>query len=132
MTMAKLAPSLPAELGVELVADAALLVVEARLPEVVFAPVVLARVLETAAEVVLAELEVELARVEEAELVVEEELAVEEELVVEELALEEELDFEELVEVVELELELELDTSLSCAPSLPSTLMLCQLPVRSP
>lgn len=130
MTMAKLAPSLPAELGVELVADAALLVVEAGLPEVVFAPVVLAPVLETAAEVVLAELEVEVARVEEAEPVVVEELAVEEELVVEELALEEVLDFEELVEVGEPELEL--DTSLSCAPSLPSTLMLCQLPVRSP
>lgn len=124
MTIAKLAPSLPAELGVELVADAALLVVEARLPEVVFAPVVLAPVLETAAEVVLAELEVEVARVEEAEPVVVEEL------VVEELALEEELDFEELLEVGELELELV--TSLSCAPSLPSILMLSQLPVRSP
>lgn len=132
MTMAKFAPRVPAALVFTTVAEGAVLVVaEAALAEVVAATAVL----EMWVELAWAEAEVEVARVEEAALEVEEaaeELVVEEAALVEvELALEEELGAEVEVEAGALELEDE-ETSLSCAPPLLSTLMLCQLPDWSP
>jgi hypothetical protein len=116
-TMAKLAPNLSAELGTEVVAVGAVLV----MVDLLMVAVVLGSELERGVEVGSAELEVEAVEsVEGRELVV--------------------LTVEEVVEVVDLIVELVgaveeaevLVSSLSCAPVLPSIRMLSQLPERSP